>query len=172
MLWREQTHRWNFKHSLYFSSSDILWKENKYHRRLQSTSRLPCTELISLCYSPKVFPFFISNIQPPEWGNMKEKEERSKDGFVCAIYVNLTCFSVFTERSIPKLRGPTLSEMNNLLMITLNFVFAIIASVILFLIFSAPNRHDENQSSAACFFHSGDKKKNHFDLLLLTDLEK
>ncbi len=110
-------------HTLYFSSSDMLWKENKYHRRLQSTSRLKCTKLISLCYSPKVFPFFISDVQPPQWGNMKEKAECSKDGFVFAIYVNLACFSVFTERSIPKLQGPTLSKMNNLIMITLNFLF-------------------------------------------------
>lgn len=123
LLWREQTHWWNFKHSLYFSSSDMFWKENKYHRRLQSTARLQCTKLISLCYSPKVFPLFISNVQPPKWSNMKENTERSKDGFVFAIYVNLACFNVFTERSIPKLQGPTLSKLNNLIMITLNFLF-------------------------------------------------
>lgn len=106
-----------------FSSSDMVWKENKYHRRLQSTSRLQCTKLISLCYSPKVFPFFISSVQPPQWGNMKAKAECSKYGFVFAICVNLACFSVFTERSIPKLWGPTLSKMNNLIIITLNFLF-------------------------------------------------
>ena len=123
LLWREQTHRWNFKHSLYFSSSDMLWKENKYHRRLQSTACLQCTKLISLCYLPKVFPLFISTVQPPKWSNMKENAEHSKDGFVFAIYVNLACFNRFTERSIPKLQGPRLSKMNNLIMITLNFLF-------------------------------------------------
>lgn len=159
LLWREQTHRWNFKHSLYFSSSDMLWKENKYHRRLQSTSRLQCTKLISLCYLPKVFPFFISSVQPAQWGNMKEKAECSKDGFVFAVYVNLAYFSVFTERSIPRLQGPTLSKMNNLIMITLNFLSCHNCLCnILPGFFSVPNRHDWNQSSAACLFHSGDKK--------------
>lgn len=153
----------------------MLWKENKYHRRLQSTSRLQCTKLISLCYSPKVFPFFISNVQPPQWGNMKEKAECSKDGFVFAIYVNLACFSVFTERSIPKLQGPTLSKMNNLIMITLNFLFCHNCLCnILPDFFSVPNRHDWNQSRAACLFHGGDRNCffNDFDLQLLTDLER
>lgn len=54
---------------------------------------------------------------------MKETAECYKDGVVFAIYVNLTCFSVFTERSIPKLQGPTLSKMNNLFIITLNLLF-------------------------------------------------
>lgn len=173
-LWREQTHRWNFKHSLYFSSSDMLRKENKYHRRLQSTSRLQCTKLISLCYSPKVSPFFISDVQPPQWGNMKEKAECSKDGFVFSIYVNLACFSVFTERSIPKLQGPTLSKMNNLMMITLNFLFCHNCLCnILPEFFSVLNRHDWNQSSAACLFHSGDKKcfLNDFDLQVFSHWE-
>lgn len=100
----------------------MLWKENKYHRRLQSAPRLQCTKLISLCYLPKVLPFFISNVQPPQWGNMKERADCYKDAVVFAIYVNLTCFSVFTERSIPKLQGPTLSKMNNLFIITLNLL--------------------------------------------------
>lgn len=54
-----------------------------------------------------------------QWGNMKEKSGCCQDGVVFAICVNLSCFSVFTERSVPKLQGPTLSKMNNLFSITL-----------------------------------------------------
>lgn len=101
----------------------MLWTENKHRGGLQSAPRLQCTELISLRYSPKVLAFFISDVvQPPQWGNMKERAECYKDAVVFAICVNLTCFGVFTERSIPKLQGPTLSKMNNLFIIILNLL--------------------------------------------------
>lgn len=94
-LWREQTHRWNFKHSLYFSSSDMLRKENKYHRRLQSTSHLQCTELISLCYSPKVFPFFLLATFSPQseatWKRTRSAQKMASSLQFMSISLALAC---------------------------------------------------------------------------------
>ena len=127
-------------------------------------ARLQCTKLISLCYSPKVFPFFsLARCSAPTVRRRHERRKRSssKDGFVFAICVNLARSNVFTERSIPKLQGPTLSKMNNLIMITLNFLFCYNCHCNIlpecFPPLSLPNRHDWNQSGAACLFHSDDK---------------
>lgn len=88
-LWREQTHRWNFKHSLYFSSSDMLRKKeeknptkNKYQLRLQSV------QLSSPVYktnqpvllAPRSSHFFISEMLSPhsEAKTWKENAEQLK----------------------------------------------------------------------------------------------
>lgn len=113
----------------------------------------------------KVSPFFISSVQPPQWADMKGTAECYKDGVVFAICVNLTCFSVFTERSVPKLWGPTLSEMNNLFIITLNLLSCYnCLSNILPDFFSCADM-TRIKVMLACLFHSGKKKLfNDFDL--------
>lgn len=133
-LWREQTHRWNFKHSLYFSSSDMLRKKeeknptkNKYQLRLQSVQlSSPVYKTNQPVLLAQGLPIFsLARCSAPTVRRRHERRTRSssKDGFVFAICVDLARSNVFTERSIPKLQGPTLSKMNNLIMITLNFLF-------------------------------------------------
>lgn len=115
----------------------------------------------------KVSPFFISSVQPPQWADMKGTAECYKDGVVFAICVNLTCFSVFTERSVPKLWGPTLSEMNNLFIITLNLLSCYnCLSNILPDFFSGADM-TRIKVMLACLFHSGKTKKKSF-LMTLT----
>lgn len=107
---------------------------------------------------PKVLAFFISDAQHPQRCNMKGNTKCCQDGVLCAICVNPTRCSVFTERSIPKLWGLTLSKMNNLFIVTLNLLSCnnCFCNILPDVFFSPSSRHDWNQSRAACLFH-GDK---------------
>lgn len=105
---------------------------------------------------------------------MKERAECYKDAVVFAICVNLTCFGVFTERSIPKLQGPTLSKMNNLFIITLNLLsfYNCLCKTLTDFLSDCMTRIKVVLLVYFIVTKKKEKKINEFDLQLLPDWER
>lgn len=114
----------------------------------------------------------LSTHRHTTWKKRPSAEKMAPSVQFVSISLALACL----QRSIPKLRGLTLSKLNNLFIVTLNLLscyncFCNILPDISFFFFQS--RHDWNQSWAACSFH-GDKICffNDFDLQLLQLFER
>jgi len=79
----EKKNRWYVKLFSFYSSSEIQRNEKKYYRNIHCCRYLQWAELISLRFLPKVFPFLMNIVQPPNKGNIKAEALHLKQLRLC-----------------------------------------------------------------------------------------